>query len=65
MEIAPEVQEIEALAAQADIPMSRVLTKAGVALTTYWRWRHAGSEPNTGTIRKLKTALADLRQDAA
>lgn len=57
--ITPEVREIQTMAAEANIPMSRVLDKAGVALTTYWRWRH-GSEPKVGTIRKLKEAITEL-----
>lgn len=58
--VAPEVREIEALAEKAQVPMTRVLDRAGVALTTYWRWRNAGSEPKVGTIRKLRAALNEL-----
>jgi hypothetical protein len=58
--VAPEVREIEALAEDAAVPMSRVLARAGVALTTYWRWRH-GSEPKVHTIRKLKEVISELK----
>jgi hypothetical protein len=60
MQIAPEVQELEELAQRAALPMSRVLAKAGVASTTYWRWRHSGSEPHTRTVRRLKAAIVEL-----
>ena len=60
MEIAPEVRELEALAETAQVPMSRVLAKAGVASSTYWRWRHEGKDPQSKTLRKLKAALQEL-----
>jgi hypothetical protein len=64
MEIAPEVEELEQLAGAANIPMSRALAKAGVSLSTYWRWRHEGKEPLTGTIRKVRAAITELAQAA-
>lgn len=60
MEIAPEVVELERLAGAANIPMSRALVRAGVSLSTYWRWRHEGKEPLTGTIRKVRAAITEL-----
>lgn len=60
MEMAPEVREIEQLAEGAKLPMSRVLAQAGVASSSYWRWRYAGIEPHTRTVRKLKAAISEL-----
>lgn len=62
MQVAPEVRELEALAQGANIPMSRALARAGVSLSTYWRWRHEGKEPLTGTIRKVRAAIGELSQ---
>lgn len=64
MEIAPEVRELEVLAERAKIPMSRALARAGVSLSTYWRWRHEGKEPLTGTIRKVRAAINELAEAA-
>lgn len=60
MQIAPEVVELETMAKSAKIPMSRALNRAGVSLSTYWRWRHEGKEPMTGTIRKVRAAITEL-----
>lgn len=60
MQIAPEVRELEDLAEQTRIPISRALSKAGVSLSTYWRWRHEGAEPKGTTVRKVKSAFAEL-----
>lgn len=59
-EVAPEVYEVEALAAAAGVAMPIVLSQAGVALTTYWRWKNARVDPQTKTIRKLKAVIAEL-----
>ena len=64
MNIAPEVIELEQLAQRVAVPMARALKKAGVASTTYWRWRHEGKEPLTGTIRKVRAAINDLAERA-
>ena len=65
MNIAPEVIELEQLAQRVAVPMSAALKRAGVASTTYWRWRHGGKEPLTGTIRKVRAAITELAERAA
>lgn len=65
MQIAPEVIELEQLAQRVAVPMSRALKRAGVASTTYWRWRHEGKEPLTGTIRKVRSAINELAGERA
>ena len=65
MQIAPEVIELEQLAQREAVQMGLALKRAGVASTTYWRWRHAGKEPLTGTIRKIRAAITELAERAA
>jgi predicted transcriptional regulator len=69
MQVAPQVQEIEALAASAGVPMLDVLKRAGVATTTWWRWSEGHFEPRFSTLRRVRDALDELvaskRQDAA
>lgn len=65
MSVAPEVIELELLAQKVAVPMSLALKRAGVASTTYWRWRHDGKEPLTGTIRKVRAAINELSADRA
>lgn len=60
MEIAPEVRELEALAAKANVPITRALARAGVSNSTHYRWVHEGAEPLTGTIRKVRAAIEEL-----
>lgn len=64
MQIAPEVTELEALAERLNVPMGQALKRAGVASTTYWRWRHAEKEPLTKTVRKVRAAIEELSRAA-
>lgn len=64
MEIAPEVLELEALADSARVPLGRALRKAGVASSTYWRWRHDGKWPSTKTVGKVRAAIEELASAA-
>lgn len=61
--VAPEVREVEALAKTSNVPLPSALQRAGVAMSTYWRWGR-GSEPSTKTIRKLKAAIHELGAEA-
>lgn len=65
MEVAPEVTELEALAAQAGVPIFDALARAGVAKSTYWRWRHDGKDPLSATLRKVRSAIRELSEQAA
>ena len=60
MQIAPEVLELEELAKTASVPLGKALRKAGVASSTYWRWRHDGKWPSTKTVGKIRTAIEEL-----
>jgi hypothetical protein len=64
MDIAPEVLELEDMAERANVPLGKALRRAGVASSTYWRWRHDGKEPLTRTVRKIRAAIEELA-DAA
>lgn len=65
MEIAPEVNELEALAEAKAVPLGVALKRAGVSSTTYWRWRHEGREPLTKTVRRIRAAIVELAAEAA
>lgn len=64
---APEVEEIEALATTANVSMSVVLKRAGVAPTTWWRWRKGAFDPRQATLRKIRGVLDETirAQDSA
>ena len=64
MQIAPEVIELEELARSLDVHLPRALRRAGVADSTYWRWRHDGKEPLTTTVRKIRAAIHELAEAA-
>lgn len=61
----PEITEIEDLARAANLPLERVLAHAGVATTTWWRWKNEKYEPRIKTLRKLRLALDELSGIAA
>lgn len=60
MQIAPEVRELEDLAEKVSVNIFDALAKAGVASSTYWRWRHDGKEPLTATVRRVRAAINEL-----
>ncbi len=60
MSIAPEVIELEQLAQRVAVPMPAALKHAGVASTTYWRWRHGGKEPLASTLRRIRASINEL-----
>lgn len=57
MEITPEIREIEHRAAAADVPITDILNRAGVAATTWWRWTTGKYEPRLSMLRKVQAAL--------
>lgn len=57
MDVDPQIIEIERRAKAADVQMAPVLRDAGVAATTWWRWRNDGVEPKLGTLRRVREAL--------
>lgn len=57
---APEVTEIESLASTRGVEMGAALAKAGVATSTYWRWREGRTDPQSKTLRRIKAAISDL-----
>lgn len=60
MQIAPEVSELEAQAKAAKVAITRALARAGVANSTYYRWKHEGAEPLARTVRKVRAAIEEL-----
>ena len=65
MQIAPEVVELDALAHQAKVPITRALARAGVSYSNYYRWRHNGQEPMAGSIRKVREAIEQIVAERA
>lgn len=55
-----EVTEIEASAKAAGLKMTRVLARAGVPYTAWWRWKHRDVDPQTKSLRKVRQAIADM-----
>lgn len=67
MQVDPQILELERRASRAQLPMAPILRDAGVAATTWWRWRHDGVEPKLSTLRRVREALDRkiAAQDAA
>jgi predicted transcriptional regulator len=58
-------QEIEARAAEAGRTMTEVCRTAGVAPSTFTRWKAGQTEPTLGVYRKLVSAVAPKAEAAA
>ena len=57
METDPQIASLEQMAKDAKLNMSAVLNEAGVAPSTWFRWRHRGVEPKIGTLRRVQTVI--------
>jgi predicted transcriptional regulator len=55
----PTPAEIENRAKQADLSLSDVCRKAGVAVSTFYRWKAGKTQPTLGVCRKLLEATTD------
>lgn len=52
--------QLEADAAVSGVEMEAVLKQAGVAGTTWWRWKEKRFEPRAATVRRMREALVSL-----
>lgn len=57
---APTCEDLERMADLVGVPMPVALAHAGIAYTTWWRWRAKRVEPRASTLRKLQLVLAEL-----
>lgn len=53
----PQVIEIQRRAEAASLDMAPVLADAGVAASTWYRWRTGKVGPNLSTLRRVQDAL--------
>lgn len=51
-------EDIERRAVEIGKPMKRVCEEAGVAVSTFWRWKTGRVEPTLGVYRRLVAAVA-------
>lgn len=51
------LKQFEDDCAEAGVSVPDVLKDAGVAQSTYWRWKNDRFEPRSATIRKLRDSL--------
>lgn len=58
----PEVADIEAKAREARQPMLPVIQRAGLAYTTWTRWKQ-GASPNLKHLKAVQSALDSLLQE--
>lgn len=57
LKVDPQVVEIQERAQAASLDMARVLADAGVAASTWYRWREGKVGPNLSTLRRVQGAL--------
>lgn len=62
---APEVIELEVQAERAGVDFKAALGRARVAQSTVWRWGAGKTDPDTKTLRRIKSAIAELQAEAA
>ncbi len=56
-------EELESAARAAGLSMREVCAKAGLAHTTWYRWKNAHNEPTYANRLRLGQAIADLRNN--
>jgi len=52
------IAELEQSAAVAGVEMREALVEAGIATTTFSRWRAGSFDPRMSSIRRLQEAIA-------
>lgn len=57
--------EIERECADAGLDIVQVLSKAGIAYSTWWRWKDGRFEPRPATLRRLRAVIQASSQEAA
>lgn len=60
----PEVAELEAQAKRVGVDFRAALGRAKVAQTTIWRWSAGRTDPDTKTLRRIKSAISELQAEA-
>lgn len=61
---AKSASEIERDAQAADLTMKQVCLKAGVAYSTFWRWKNKGSKITLDAHERLQAAIRELGEAA-
>jgi hypothetical protein len=59
------LSEIEAECAACGLDLRKVLAAAGVAPSTWWRWKNDKFEPRTRTLRAISEEIARGKQQSA
>lgn len=59
------VKAFEAECAKRRVRVIAAVSAAGVAPSTYWRWRHGKQDPRRATMRRLHETLDRLSRSAA
>jgi len=55
--VIPTPIDIEVLAVRAGLTMGEACKRAGIAHTTFSRWKHGAMQPTVKTVEKLLMAL--------
>ncbi len=61
IEIYETPEELESAANEAGLSMRLICAKAGLAHTTWYRWKNAHTEPTRDVVIRLGQALEDLK----
>lgn len=65
MTVVEEVQEFEAIAGQAGVPIKAILRRAHVSVATFNRWKAGTMGPTLTNWRAMEHAYADLQFELA
>lgn len=57
--------DVERLAAEAGLSLKDVFDRAGIARTTFYRWKTGKNEPTLRVYRRIRDALRPNPQTAA
>lgn len=59
------ISDLEQLCLIEGIALKQVLHRAGVAYSTWWRWKVGKNEPLQGTLRRLNAVVREISDEAA
>lgn len=55
-------EQIEVMAWHAELTISDMCKRAGIAPSTWWRWRRGKTEPTLGVYRRIVAAVVDAEK---
>ena len=59
------IADLKAYASERGVKITAATAQAGIAYSTYWRWKEGKALPNYATVLRVRRAIDQLADKAA